>query len=92
MTLKSRWFANGGKPGIGVSCRVNRFAPAASVHSIAAAIAENKAVTIADVASNHFSRRSVVSVRGEVAVLNHQHPTLAITDQAKAKGFSERVA
>lgn len=49
-------------------------------------------VARADVGGDGLGCGSVVGVRGEVAVLDHQHPSLAIAQQAKAKGFPQGVS
>ena len=57
-----------------------------------AQLLEAGAVALTNVAGNRLCGGSVVGVRGEIAVLNHQHPALTITDQSQAKGLAEGVA
>jgi hypothetical protein len=49
-------------------------------------------IAIDNIGCDRFSRRAIVGVAGEVAILNHQHPGFTILDQAQPKGFSQGVS
>ena len=48
-------------------------------------------IAIYNISCDGFSRRAIVGVAGQVAVLNHQHPGFTILDQAQPKGFPQGV-
>jgi len=49
-------------------------------------------IVLLNIGGDRICRRAVVSVTGEIAVLNHQHPRLTVLNQLEPEGFSQRVA
>jgi hypothetical protein len=57
----------------------------------AAQLPKTRRVAVDDLSCNGIRRGAVIGMAGEIAVLKHQHPDLALLDQAQTEGFAQGV-